>query len=82
MPVAEMEEAARLSVEADVCLAIGSSLVVEPAASIPRLAKQQGATLVILNKTETPLDPLADLVIREPIGPTLRAALALVDATP
>ncbi len=82
MPVTEMEEAARLSAEADVCLAIGSSLVVEPAASIPRLAKQQGATLVILNKTETPLDPLADLVIREPIGPTLRAAVARVIATP
>jgi len=82
MPMVEMEEAARLATDADVCLAIGSSLVVEPAASIPRVAKRQGATLVILNNTETPLDPIADLVIHEPIGLTLRAAVALVDAAP
>jgi NAD-dependent deacetylase len=72
MPAAEMEQAAQLSMEADLFLAIGSSLVVEPAASLPRLAKSRGATLVILNKTETPLDPLADLIIREPIGLTFR----------
>ncbi len=75
MPVAEMEEATRLSIEADVLFAIGSSLVVEPAASLPRLAKQHGATLVILNKTETSLDPLADLIIRAPIGQALRTAV-------
>lgn len=71
MPMEEMAEAYRLARSTDLCLAIGSSLVVEPAASIPRLAKQAGANLVILNRTETPLDFLADLIIREPIGPTL-----------
>ncbi|MGD2109516.1 MAG: NAD-dependent deacylase [Phycisphaerae bacterium] len=75
MPVREMAEASRLVQAADLCLAIGSSLVVEPAASIPRLAKQYGATLVIINRTETPLDFDADLVIREPIGETMRAVL-------
>lgn len=75
MPVAEMEEAARLSTGADVFLAIGSSLVVEPAASIPRIAQSHGAALVIINKTETPLDYVADLVIREPIGATLDAVI-------
>ena len=74
MPEAEMAEAARLSIQADVYLAIGSSLVVEPAASLPRMAKEYGAKLVIINRTETPLDDLADLIIREPIGQTLRAA--------
>jgi hypothetical protein len=59
-------------------LAIGSSLVVEPAASIPRVAKDHGATLVILNATETPLDCLADVLLHLPIGETLRRAAELV----
>jgi len=52
-------------------LAIGSSLVVEPAASLPRKAKEYGARLVIVNREPTPQDSLADLVIRRPIGETL-----------
>ena len=82
MPADAMDEAARLSREADVYLAIGSSLVVEPAASLPRLAKNYGATLVIVNNTETPLDYMADLIIREPIGETMRAVLQRCDPTP
>ena len=76
MPAREMAEAEELSAQADVYLAIGSSLVVEPAASFPRLAKGHGAALVILNKTPTPLDDYAALVINEPIGETLTAVLA------
>jgi NAD-dependent deacetylase len=72
MPADAMAEAGLLSREADVYLAIGSSLVVEPAASLPRLAKQFGARLVIINRDGTPLDLFADLIIREPIGRTLR----------
>jgi NAD-dependent deacetylase len=75
MPAQEMMEASELARGADVYLAIGSSLVVEPAASFPRLAKQHGATLIILNKTPTPLDAYADLVIQESIGETLGAVL-------
>lgn len=83
MPQAEMAEGNRLAAMADLFLAIGSSLVVEPAASLPRLAKCRGARLVIMNREETPLDADADLVIREPIGRTLRQvseACADVDA--
>lgn len=80
MPVDAMQQAAQLARQADVFLAIGSSLVVEPAASIPLLAKQHGATLIILNATPTPLDSQADLVIHEPIGATLRAASLRVSA--
>ena len=58
---------------AEVLLAIGSSLVVEPAASLPRLAENQGARLVILNRDATPLDRLADAVIHTAIGETLTA---------
>ena len=59
--------------EADLRFAIGSSLVVTPAAGLPRIAKQSGARLVIINRDETPLDGLADAVIRESIGVTLTA---------
>ncbi len=79
MPVEDVQKAAALCTGADVCLAIGSSLVVEPAASLPRLAKQHGAKLAILNNTETPLDFLADVVVREPIGRTLQEALACLE---
>lgn len=75
MPAAEMLEAAQLCRDCDVCLVVGSSLVVEPAASLPRLAASSGATLIIVNRDETPLDRWAQLVIRDPIGTTLRAVM-------
>jgi NAD-dependent deacetylase len=58
-------------------LAVGSSLVVYPAASLPVAAKQAGARLIIVNRTETPLDELADLVIHEEIGVALPALAGL-----
>lgn len=76
MPEDEMRRAAEASMSADLFISIGSSLVVEPAASFPRIAKQSGARLVILNNQETPLDDIADIVIREQIGATLTALLA------
>ena len=54
-------------------LAIGSSLVVYPAAGFPSLAKRNGARLVIINRDPTPLDAIADLVLHSEIGPTLSA---------
>jgi NAD-dependent deacetylase len=57
--------------EAEACdfiLAIGSSLVVYPAADIPARAKRRGAKLAIINKDETPLDPMADYVFQEASG--------------
>jgi NAD-dependent deacetylase len=80
MPLGEMERAAEVTMAADLFLSIGSSLVVEPAASFPRLAKQAGAPLVILNNQETPLDSLADIVIREDIGATMSELLRRLDA--
>lgn len=72
MPQREMSAAMELAGEADVLLAIGSSLVVEPAASIPRMAARNGARLVILNRDETPLDGMAAMVLRGGIGDTMR----------
>lgn len=59
----------------DLFCAVGSTLVVEPAASIPRFARERGAKLIILNLTETPLDDWADLLIRDQAGPVLRGAV-------
>jgi NAD-dependent deacetylase len=66
-----LNRAATLSRRAGVYLAMGSSLVVEPAASLPRLAHQNGAHLVIINRDPTPLDGLAEAVIHHSIGETL-----------
>ncbi|OGA39574.1 MAG: hypothetical protein A3G24_23890 [Betaproteobacteria bacterium RIFCSPLOWO2_12_FULL_62_13] len=80
MPEGEMQRATEVSMAADLFISIGSSLVVEPAASFPRLAKQSRARLVILNNQPTPLDDIADLVINEEIGATMRELLQRLDA--
>ncbi len=66
-------EAFSLCEMADVVLTLGSSLVVEPAASLPRAAAEGGGRLVIVNRDPTPLDPMAGAVIRAGIGETLSA---------
>lgn len=71
MPAREMELAARACHDCDVFLAAGSSLVVYPAAALPELAKQNGAALIIINRTPTPLDGIADLIINDEIGKML-----------
>jgi NAD-dependent deacetylase len=71
MPEEEMERATEAALECDLFLAIGSSLVVYPAAGLPIAAKRNGAKLVILNRDPTELDSLADLVINAEIGPTM-----------
>ena len=75
MPAIEMQKAEVASLNCDLFLAIGSSLVVYPAAGFPRLAKENGATLVIINEQETDLDPFCDLVLHEQIGTTLSQAV-------
>ncbi|MGH8623325.1 MAG: SIR2 family NAD-dependent protein deacylase [Burkholderiales bacterium] len=75
MPEKEMRLATEATFKADLYISIGSSLVVEPAASFPLLAKRSGASLVIVNAQPTPLDAIADIVIREPIGETMRNLL-------
>lgn len=56
----------------DFLLAIGSSLLVFPAADIPVRAKQEGAALAIINKDPTSLDDMADYVIHEEAGKALQ----------
>jgi NAD-dependent deacetylase len=71
MPEHEMQRAAELARQCDLFVAIGSSLVVWPAAGFPLLAKNAGARLVIINNEPTEQDDHADLVIRYDIGETL-----------
>lgn len=66
-----LDTAIKLAGAADLFLVMGSTLTVEPAASLPRMAQQQGAKIVIVNREETPQDSTADLVFRESIGVTL-----------
>ncbi len=77
MPDDAMRRAEAESLRCDLFLAIGSSLTVYPAAGFPALAKHNGASLVILNREPTELDPLADLVLNAEIGPTLGAAVGV-----
>ncbi|MEU7022602.1 Sir2 family NAD-dependent protein deacetylase [Streptomyces sp. NPDC046203] len=60
---------------AEVFLVVGSSLHVEPAASLAGIAAEGGARLIIVNAEPTPYDPLADEIVREPIGTALPALL-------
>jgi NAD-dependent deacetylase len=68
LPAALLTRAVKAARAADLFLVVGSSLVVQPAASLPEAAKGNGARLVIVNREATPLDALADLVVRASIG--------------
>ena len=71
MPEEAMRRATELAQHCDLFLAVGSSLVVWPAAGFPMMAKNRGARLVIINNEPTDQDEIADLVIRHDIGETL-----------
>ncbi|MBN9007321.1 MAG: NAD-dependent deacetylase [Rhizobiales bacterium] len=71
MPEGAMRQATELAQHCDLFLAIGSSLVVWPAAGFPVMARNCGAKLVIINNEPTEQDDIADLVIRHDIGETL-----------
>ncbi|HVC52359.1 MAG TPA: Sir2 family NAD-dependent protein deacetylase [Stellaceae bacterium] len=77
MPEEAMRRAQIETLAADLFVVLGSSLVVYPAAGFPELAQRNGATLAIVNREETGLDPLADLVVHEAIGDILGAAVGV-----
>lgn len=71
MPADAMQRAEELATQCDLFLAIGSSLVVWPAAGFPLLAKRNGAVLAIINREPTEFDEIADLVVPYDIGEVL-----------
>ncbi|MFN4088235.1 MAG: SIR2 family NAD-dependent protein deacylase [Alphaproteobacteria bacterium] len=77
MPEDEMRRAEEATLACDMFIAVGSSLVVYPAAGFPVAAKRNGARLAILNREPTDLDDIADLVVNAEIGPTLGGAVGL-----
>jgi NAD-dependent SIR2 family protein deacetylase len=68
MPEKEVELAKFHSRQCDLMIVIGSSLSVYPAANYPKLAKDNGAKLIIINIDPTRLDHIADLNIKEKAG--------------
>ncbi len=73
MPERAMASAERETAACDLFMAIGTSLVVYPAAGFPAMARRRGAALAILNREPTPLDSEASLVLNLEIGPALGA---------
>ena len=77
MPVGPMQRSEEETLGCDLFIAMGSSLVVYPAAGFPTLAKRNGARLVIINRDPTDQDSIADLAIHGEIGPTLGEAVGV-----
>ncbi|HAR94882.1 MAG TPA: sigma factor regulator FecR, partial [Deltaproteobacteria bacterium] len=78
MPERETTEAYRRSEQCEVFIVIGSSLVVQPAAYMPMVAKRGGAKLVIINRDETSCDHLADIIVNGSAGATMAAIVEMV----
>jgi NAD-dependent deacetylase len=78
MPVEELKLAFAIAEEAEVLLVVGSTLLVNPAARVPAIAKASGAHLAIINMGETALDAYADTRLEAPAGPALSYLAARV----
>ena len=80
MPEAEVERSTKLSQECDCFIVVGSTLLVQPAALMPRYAKQSGACLAIVNLSETPCDDMCDVLIRGKAGEILAKIVKTVES--
>ncbi len=80
LPSDALEAAFSLAERARLCLVVGSSLAVYPAASVPELAVRSGAALAVINRDPTPLDHAADLIFREPAGEVLEALVHTLES--
>ncbi|MFF4230511.1 NAD-dependent deacetylase [Streptomyces sp. NPDC001820] len=79
---AVLAEAMAIAKASEVFIAVGSSLQVQPAASLAGIAAEHGARLAIVNAEPTPYDELADEVVREPIGTALPSLLRRLNSSP
>ncbi|MFE5481534.1 NAD-dependent deacetylase [Streptomyces sp. NPDC056527] len=73
-------EAMSIAKATEVFVAVGTSLQVQPAASLAGIAAEHGARLIIVNAEPTPYDEIADEIVREPIGTSLPALLTRLGA--
>jgi len=81
LPRDAIDRAFQLAMQCDMLLSIGTSSLVEPAASLPRVAQQAGAFIVEINPAETPLSLLADVSVRGKSGAVLPALVTLMHAS-
>jgi NAD-dependent deacetylase len=79
LPVKDLTDSFQHAQFCDLFISIGSSLVVTPAATIPQVAYESGARLVIINQGETPLDPIAHLRFEEGIAEVIPPAVQLLE---
>jgi NAD-dependent deacetylase len=80
LPKQVLDKAVAVTNACDVMLVVGSSLVVNPAAKLPTIARSRGASLIMLNRTETALDHLADVHILGEAGPNLSELISRLDS--
>jgi NAD-dependent deacetylase len=78
LPARVLAKASRRARDCDLCIVIGSTLVVYPAAYIPQYAADAGARLVIINLSATPLDHLAAVLVRHKAGEAMSAIVQKV----
>lgn len=80
VPKEALDRAVAVAKDCDIMLIVGSSLVVNPAARLPAMARRNGASLIILNRTETAHDRMADVHILGEAGPTLSDLISRLDS--
>jgi len=80
LPPGAIETAVQAAQDCDVMLVVGTSSVVEPAASLAHLAKGGGATVIEINLEPTPLTPFADFALHGPAGVILPEIIAALPA--
>ena len=78
LPEDALEKAFNFSENCDVFIVVGTSGVVQPAASLPLIAKRKGALLIEVNPQETPISPYCDLTLRESASSGLRELLEVL----
>ena len=71
LPVEAMDAAGKAARSCDVFLSIGTSGLVQPAASLAYMAKERGACVVEINLEPTPLSPIADFCLHGKAGEVL-----------
>lgn len=78
LPEETLRRAVDASADTELMLVVGSSLAVKPASQLPVVARKHGARLVIINREPTPLDEIANAVVRGEAGPILDVLATLV----
>ncbi|GGY38230.1 SIR2 family NAD-dependent protein deacylase [Streptomyces xanthochromogenes] len=73
-----LAQAMAIAKACQILIAVGTTLQVQPAASLAGIASDSGARLIVVNADPTPYDPLADEIVREPIGTALPQLLSTI----